>query len=316
LEQPAALYPPIEPFQTGGLAVDSTHSIYYEQSGNPSGFPVLFLHGGPGSQVRPQHRQFFDPAFYRIVLFDQRGCGRSTPRGGIVHNTTWHLVADIEGLRRQLGVERWLLFGGSWGSALALAYAQSHPRRVAGLILRGVFLASASELDWYVNGLRDFLPSAWRDLTGGRSEGVVARYHAAVNHPDLATAEQAARIWVGYEEAAMQLGSGATPVASAAGEVAALLDRARVQLHYLANECFLRRDELLQTAWKVATVPCIIVQGRLDMICPPVTASDLAERLPHAELRMVESGGHSGSQPIMAAALRTAADDMRERLRT
>jgi proline iminopeptidase len=313
LEQ-AALYPAIEPYQVGHLPVDPWQAIYFEQSGNPAGFPVLFLHGGPGSQVRPHHRQFFDPGFFRIVLFDQRGCGRSTPRGRTEHNTTWHLVADIEELRRHLGIDTWLLFGGSWGSTLALAYAESHPERVAGLVLRGVFLASASELDWYVNGLREFVPSAWQELTGGRSEGVVARYHALVNHADRETAARAARIWVGYEEAAMQLGSGSPPTAAAAGDVAALLDRARVQLHYLVNACFLRRDEILDNAWKIAHVPAFIVQGRLDMICPPVTASVLAERCRKAELRVVESGGHSASQPAIASALRAATDDMRARL--
>lgn len=308
----AALYPPVAPFQSDRLSVDSGHALYFEQSGNPAGFPVLFLHGGPGSQTRPQHRQFFDPTFYRIVLFDQRGCGQSVPRGLTERNTIWHLVADMERLRRQLAIERWLLFGGSWGSTLALAYAGTYPERVAGMVLRGVFLASAGELEWYVNGLREFLPEAWEGLTGGQSGEVVSRYHALVNHADRETALRAARHWVGYEEAAMQLGSGSPPTAIAQGDEAALLDRARIQLHYLANGCFLRRDELLENAWKI-TAPAIIVQGRLDMICPPVTARMLAKRL-SADMRMVEAGGHSASQPAMAGALRAAADDMRERL--
>jgi proline iminopeptidase len=310
----AALYPSVAPFQSDALPVDSRHALYFEQCGNPAGFPALFLHGGPGSQTRPHHRQFFDPAFYRAVLFDQRGCGQSRPRGLTEHNTLWHLVADIELLRRHLRVERWLLFGGSWGSTLALAYAETYPERVAGMVLRGVFLASETELDWYVNGLREFLPEEWLALTGGQGEGVVARYHALVNHAERETALRAARSWVGYEEAAMQLGSGSPPTAGNGGDGAALLDRARIQLHYLVNGCFLRPDELLENAWKVAGAPTIIVQGRLDMICPPVTACMLAKRLP-AELRIVENGGHSASQPALAGALCRAADDMRARLR-
>lgn len=309
----SAVYPSIEPYRVDRVLA-GPHSLYVEQSGNPEGLPALFLHGGPGSQTRPQHRQFFDPRCYRIILFDQRGCGRSTPAGSVEENTTWHLVADIERIRRRLEIDKWLLLGGSWGSTLALAYAQTYPARVAGLILRGVFLATRAELEWYLDGLGHFVPEAWQALTGGSSEGVTARYHSLVNHPDQAVAIQAAQRWVGYEEAAMALGSGMKPQTTVADPAAALC-RARVQLHYLANGCFIRERELLERCDTIASVPAIIVQGRLDMICPPATAVGLAQRLGGAELRLIENAGHSATQPALAGALRAAADDMRERAR-
>lgn len=316
-EQQNALYPPLEPHRIERLAVDALHSLHVEECGNPEGFPVLFLHGGPGSHIRPHQRQYFDPAFYRIVLLDQRGCGQSRPAGCTEQNTTWHLVADIERLRTRLGVQRWLLFGGSWGATLALAYAETHPERVAGLVLRGVFLGTEAEVRWYAHGLQRFVPCAWRLLTAtaGCSEGVVARYHALVNHPDMETSTRAARAWVGYEEAVMRLGSGSAPVASAPGDGADALHRARIQLHFLVNGCFLRDNELLEQAWRVGEVPAILVQGRLDMVCPPLAATELARRLQNAQLRLIEDGGHSGLDPAIAGALRRATDEMRERFR-
>ena len=303
------LYPAIEPFASGELAVSGGHRIYFEQSGRPDGFPVLFLHGGPGSQSRPQHRRYFDPSYYRIVLFDQRGCGRSMPAGETAENTTAHLIADIERLRRELGVERWLLFGGSWGSALALAYSVAYPGRVAGLILRGVFLASSAELDWFLHGLRAFIPEQVAKLHDGERGNLLQRYHAEVNHPDRRTAFAAAQRWMAYEEQVMGIGNPAPDAANGADQAAAI-NRTRVQMHYLASDCFLRERELLESAWRV-TSHAIIVQGRLDMVCPPVTAYELSRCLPSCELRMIESGGHSGAQPAIAQALRRAADDMR-----
>lgn len=307
--QNGPLYPAIEPFASDELAVGGGHRIYLEQCGRRDGFPVLFLHGGPGSQSRPQHRRYFDPSFYRIVLFDQRGCGRSTPAGETAENTTSHLLADIESIRRELGVERWLLFGGSWGSALALAYSAAYPGRVAGLILRGVFLASRAELDWYINGLRTFIPERVAQLRGGERGNLVRRYHAEVNHPERQTAFAAAQRWMAYEEQVMDIGNPASDGANSADQAAAI-NRTRVQMHYLAADCFMRERELLENAWRV-TAPAIIVQGRLDMVCPPVTAYELSRCLPSCELRMIENGGHSGAQPAMAEALRRATDDMR-----
>jgi proline iminopeptidase len=317
------LYPALDPFAAGRLPVGARHVLHFEQCGNPVGFPALFLHGGPGSRTLPAHRRFFDPRFYRVVLFDQRGCGRSTPPGGTEENTTRHLVEDIEALRRHLGVERMLLFGGSWGSTLALAYAAAHPQRVAGMVLRGIFLASRAEVDWYLDGLRRFVPEAWEAsfdsaqdrLAQGEDGGdLLARYHALVNRQDEREALAAARRWVGYEEAVMGLGAPDGPAGTAAPEPAAVLARARVQLHYLAHDCFLEPGELLSGLGRLAEAPALIVQGRLDMLCPPRAAFELARRLPRGELRLVERGGHSAFEPDMAQALRRAADDMRARV--
>lgn len=310
------LYPPLEPFSAQQLSVSPLHSLYVEQSGTVSGYPVLFLHGGPGSQTRPEHRRYFDPRFYHIVLFDQRGCGRSTPAGSTEQNTTWHLVEDMETIRCKLGVDKWLLFGGSWGSTLALAYAVTHPGRVAGMILRGVFLASHGELEWYVNGLRRFIPAAWQRLTDGATEDIIRRYQAELNHADPAVAVAAARRWVEYENSVMAIGGPAAPDASAAAAGVndqALLARARVQIHYLAADCFFREGELMQAASAVSA-PTIIVQGRNDMVCPPVTAHELSARLPSAQLRIIEQAGHAAQGPRLAHALRVAADDMRAQL--
>lgn len=310
--QSDGLYPLVQSFQSESLPVTSVHSLYVEQSGNPTGFPVLFLHGGPGSQTRPEHRRYFDPEFYRAILFDQRGCGRSTPAGCTDENTTWHLVEDIEAIRRKLGINKWLLFGGSWGSTLALAYATTCPQHVAGLILRGVFLASRSELDWYLDGLRRFVPEAWEMLANGSGSDLIQRYHVDVNHDDPTTAAEAARRWVAYENSVMAIGAASQPSAQIDGS--AVLSRARVQLHYLAADCFLRADELMERAGAVVA-PAIIVQGRSDMVCPPVTAYDLSKRLPAARLRIVEQAGHAASGARLAGALRGAADDMRECMR-
>jgi proline iminopeptidase len=310
--EPGALYPPLEPFAQGRLRVGGLHTVHFEQCGNPDGVPALFLHGGPGSQTRPVHRRFFDPQHYRIVLFDQRGCGQSSPAGSADANTTRDLVADVEALRRHLALDRVLLFGGSWGSTLALAYAGAHPDRVAAMVLRGVFLASRAEIDWYLDGLSRFVPEAWNALDQGEGGDLVARYHALVNQDDRGAALAAAQRWVGYEAAIMNLGA-ADDAAAAAEAPAAALVRARIQLHYLAHGCFLRPGELFAGLERLGDVPAVIVQGRLDMVCPPRAAFELARRLPRAELRLVERGGHSASGPEMAAALRRATDDLAAR---
>ncbi len=307
------LYPALEPFAEGELRVGTRHTIHFEQCGNPHGVPALFLHGGPGSHTRPIHRRFFDPRCYRIVLFDQRGCGRSTPLGSTEENTTRHLVGDIEALRRHLGLDRALLFGGSWGSTLALAYAAAHPDRVGAMVLRGVFLASSAEIDWYLDGLRSFVPEAWEALAQGEGDTLLARYHGLVNREDDGDALAAAKRWVGYEEAVMSLGV-AGPAPGMADAPAALLARARVQLHYLVHGCFLRPGELVSGLEGLAEVPAVIVQGRLDMVCPPRAAFELARRLPRAELRLVDRGGHSASGRDMAEALRRATDELRQRI--
>lgn len=304
-----ALYPPLEPYAEEALAVGGGHALRVEQSGNPAGFPVLFLHGGPGSRTRPLHRRFFDPQFYRIVLFDQRGCGRSLPPGRTEENTTRHLVADMESLREHLGLERMMLFGGSWGATLALAYAIAHPQRVAAMVLRGVFLGSRSEVDWYLGGLGKLAPEAWQALSEDQDRDVLARYHRLVGQGDHA----AARRWVAYEEAIMALDS-PSPQASEVEHADAVLQRARVQLHYLAHDCFLEPGALLAGASRLAGMPVVIVQGSRDLVCPPRAAQALAGRLQGAELRLVDDGGHSAAAPEMAQALRRATEELRERL--
>jgi proline iminopeptidase len=314
-EPPDPLYPELVPFAVQQLAVGGGHAIHLEESGNPRGFPVLFLHGGPGSHTRPLHRRFFDPRFYRIVLFDQRGCGRSTPVGATVENTTRHLVADIEALRRHLGLDRMMLFGGSWGSTLALAYAIAYPDRVGGMVLRGVFLASRAEIDWYLYALRNFVPEAWAALAQGEEGGLLGRYHGLVSQGEEAQAVSAAQRWLAYEEALMSLGAADTATPAAATPVDAL-GRARIQLHYLVHDCFLEPGELASGLGPLAEVPTLIIQGRLDLVCPPRAAYELARLLPRAELRIVERGGHSGSAPHMAETLRRATDDMRAQIPT
>jgi proline iminopeptidase len=287
--------------------------LYFELCGNAAGAPVVFLHGGPGSSIDPGHRRFFDPAFYRIVLFDQRGCGRSSPRGALEHNTAAHLIADIERLREHLAVSRWMLFGGSWGSTLALAYAQAYPARVSAMVLRGLFLATREEVDWFVEGLRRFVPEAWAAFAAGApaTAGELLRHYVAqVLGPDRAAALDAARRWAAYESALMAVGE-APSAPSAPGDDDALLDRVRVHLHYLASDCFLQPGQLLSGLPALARIPAILVQGRRDLVCPPATAYTVQRAWPEARLCMVEEGGHSAAHPAMAAALVRATEDLK-----
>ena len=304
------LYPPLEPFAEQHLAVGGGHELHVEQCGNPDGFPAIFLHGGPGSQARAVHRRFFDPRFYRIVLFDQRGCGRSTPRGSTEENTTAHLVEDIEALTRFLGLGQAMLFGGSWGATLALAYARAYPRRVAGMVLRGVFLGSREEVGWYLGGLGELVPKAWQALAQGAGRDLLGHYHGLVNGNDAAAAQR----WVAYEDALMRLDAGEAAAAGETQDPAAALARARIQLHYLVHDCFLRPGELLAGLDRTDGARVLIVQGTRDLVCPPRAAIELAGRLPRAELRLVENGGHSATGAEMAAALRRATDDLRANL--
>jgi proline iminopeptidase len=304
------LYPALEPFAQQQLPVGDGHAIYVEQSGNPHGFPAIFLHGGPGSHTRPLHRRFFDPRVYRIVLFDQRGCGRSVPRGGTEQNTTRHLVEDIDALRERLGLERVMLFGGSWGATLALAYARAYPQRVAAMVLRGVFLGTRAEVGWYLGGLGRLVPRAWQALAQGAGSDLLAHYHALVNRHD----EAAAQRWIAYEDAVMTLDAGEGAAAGAPQDPATALARARVQLHFLVHDCFLGPGELMDGMTRVGDARVLIVQGGRDRVCPPRAALELAERLPRAELRLIENGGHSALAPEMAQALRRATDDLRQHL--
>jgi proline iminopeptidase len=308
-----ALFPPLEPYATGWLEAGDGHRIWYEECGNAQGTPVVFLHGGPGSSINSSHRRFFDPSFYRIVLFDQRGCGRSTPRGEINANTTQHLIEDLERLRDLLGIERWLLFGGSWGSTLALAYAQAHPGAVTGLVLRGLFLASDDEVAWFLTGLRRFLPEAWSAFAAGAEDssaaGLLRHYYERSQMDDAAAALR----WNAWESAIMAVGEAASGTASTDGSA---LARVRVQLHYLVNHCFLTPGQLLLGTERLGDLPAILVQGRRDLVCPPGTAYTLREQWPGAQLRMVEEGGHSALHPALARALVQATQDIKEHLTT
>ncbi len=305
------LYPSIEPYNSGYASVREGHEVYFEECGNAGGIPVLFLHGGPGSSCNPQHRRFFDPAAYRIVLFDQRGCGRSRPSGSLDHNTTADLVGDMERLREHLSIERWMLFGGSWGSTLALAYALKHAERVRGMVLRGVFLASAQELDWYLMGLRGFLPEAWdrfvAPVENPAAASILQHYLQGILKEE--TAANVARDWNDYESAAMAVGESSG--SSGAMNGSAAIARVRVQLHYLVHDCFL--DEPLLNSVRGLELPSVIVQGRHDFLCPPLTAHRLHHALRGSELRIVEEAGHSAMNPAMISALVRATDEMRER---
>jgi proline iminopeptidase len=300
------LYPHIEPYQTGRFRLDDTHVMYWEQSGNAGGVPVLFLHGGPGAGAIPVHRRFFDPEFYRIVIFDQRGAGRSTPLGETRDNTTAHLIADIETLRGKLGVDRWLLFGGSWGSTLALAYAQAYPARCLGLVLRGVFLGRPQEIAWFLYGLRSVFPEAWRSLVEplapGERADVLAAYHRRLNDPDPAVRLAAARAWSRYEGACSTLLPSPETVA-AFSEDSMALSLARIETHYFSNRLFLAANALLEGVARVRSIPGVIVQGRYDMVCPTVSADTLARAWPEASYSVVADAGHSAMEPGIRAAL-------------
>ena len=264
------LYPEIEPFATGELALDQRHVMYWEQCGKPSGDPVLLLHGGPGTGCSPAQRRFFDPGHYRAVLFDQRGAGRSRPQGEIVENTTRHLVADIERLRQHLGIERWLVFGGSWGSTLALAYAEAHPERVRGLVLRGIFLGRPSEIDWFLHGMRRFAPEVWRRfvdfLPAGERGDLLNAYHRRLIDPDPAVHMPAALEWSVYEGSCCTLLPSPETV-RAFEEPRFALTLARLEAHYFANRLFLAEDELIAGVKTLRRIPAVIVQGRYDLVC-------------------------------------------------
>lgn len=299
------LYPEIEPYHSGHLDVSAVHSIYYEQCGNPDGQPVVFLHGGPGSGCNPMQRRFFDPAHYRIILLDQRGCGRSRPLGNIEDNTIDALVADMEHLRHHLGIARWLVFGGSWGSTLAIAYAIDYPGCVSGLILRGIFLSRPAELRWFLQDVCHFYPEAWDKLAGflepAEQTDLLSAYAKRIFSDDTAISIPAATHWNAYESSIMSLrpgNGGGTPVAD---EVQ--LARARVQLHYILHNCFVGDRDLLQEATVLAHIPTAIIQGRYDMVCPPQTAWQLKQALPQATLDMIADAGHSAMEPGTAAAL-------------
>ncbi|MFI6869294.1 prolyl aminopeptidase [Nocardia sp. NPDC050406] len=314
------LYPAIEPHGSGMLDVGDGQRIYWEESGNPAGKPVVFLHGGPGGGTAPFHRQFFDPLAYRIVLFDQRGCGRSTPHiadgATLETNTTWHLVADIEALREHLGIDRWQVFGGSWGSTLALAYSQTHPERVTELVLRGVFLLRRKEIDWYYNGAAGYLyPDEWAKFLAPvpveeRDSDLVAVYHRLLHSEDEQVASAAAIAWSTWEGATSSLLPQPDRVMESADPRFALAF-ARIENHYFMNGGFLGEGRLLRDIDRIAHIPGVIVQGRHDVVCPAVSAWDLHEAWANSELHMVHDAGHAASEPGITHHLVEATDKFR-----
>ena len=299
------LYPALEPYDSGMLAVDSRHTLYWEQSGNPRGVPVLFLHGGPGAGASPTHRRFFDPLFYRIVIFDQRGAGRSTPLGEITDNTTPHLVSDIEAVRERLGISRWLVFGGSWGSTLALAYGVTHPERCLGFVLRGIFLCREPEVDWFLYGIRTVFPEIWRDFQQFLPEpergNLLDSYYRRLIDPDPAIHMPAARAWSRYEGACSTLLPNIESANFSDDRVA--LGLARMEAHYFVHRIFMPEGEILARIGKLRRHPASIVQGRYDMVCPIMTADMLARAWPEARYVVVPDAGHSALEPGIRAAL-------------
>lgn len=308
------MYPPIEPFASGSLAVDDLHRLYWEESGRPDGVPVVFLHGGPGAGASPVHRRFFDPAFYRIVIFDQRGAGRSRPLGEARQNTTALLVEDIEAMRRRAGVERWHVFGGSWGSTLALAYAQTHPDRCLSLTLRGIFLMQPREIDWFLDGMRHIFPEAYRDFIGFLPEAERATplesYHRRLFDPDPAVHMPACRAWSVYEAVCTTLLPNPDIVGAAAEDDHAL-GLARLEAHYFMHNRFDPPDLLLRRVDRLRDIPATIVQGRYDIVCPIETADALARAWPEARYVVVPDAGHSAMEPGIRAALVEAMERMK-----
>lgn len=300
------LYPPIDPFDQRMLDVGDGHTVYMEQCGNPDGLPVVVLHGGPGGGCSPAMRRYFDPNHYRIILFDQRGCGRSRPHAGVSDNTTWHLVADIERIRAALDIDRWIVFGGSWGATLSLVYAQAHPDRVRHLVLRGVFLMTQRELDWfYQGGAGQFWPEAWARFQDPIPEAergdMIAAYHKRLFSGDLREEVKYARVWSAWENALATIGSTGHG-GEAPGDYARAF--ARLENHYFTHHGWLDADhQILDRMDRIAHIPGVIVQGRYDMICPPIMAYELASRWPHGELQIVGNAGHALSEPGISAEL-------------
>ncbi len=315
--QRRGLYPEIEPYRSGMLRVSDLHEIYVEESGNPNGKPVLFVHGGPGGGTQPKQRRYFDPAAYRIVLFDQRGCGRSTPHACLTDNTTWHLVADMERIREHLGVDRWQLFGGSWGSTLALAYAETHPDRVTELVLRGIFLLRKQEIDWfYQRGADALFPDAWEEylapIPAAEHVDLLRAYHARLTGGDPATRQAAARAWSTWEGRTSRLHPDPELVARYSGDEFALAF-ARIECHYFVNGAFFDHDsQLLTDVGRIRYIPTVIVQGRYDVVCPMASAWALHRAFPEADLRVVACAGHSASEPGIVHELIEATDRFRD----
>ncbi len=307
----AGLFPDIEPYDSGRLQVDAVHSVYYEQCGNPQGKPAIFVHGGPGGGSSSVHRRFWDPAVYRIILFDQRGCGRSRPHAELRNNTTWDLVDDMERIREHLGVDRWQLFGGSWGSTLALAYAQQHPERVTEMVLRGIFLLRQREVQWYYQeGASRLFPEAWQQylepIPREERDDMVGAYYRRLTSSDRAERIQAARAWSMWEGSTSRLVPDAELI-KRTGDEAFAEAFARIECHYFINGGFFQEDgQLLKNIDRIKHIPATIVQGRYDVVCPAESAHDLHQAWPNSNLVIAPQSGHSALEPEITTHLLAA----------
>ena len=308
---PASLFPPIAPHRQGMVAVDELHTLYWEEVGNPEGVPVVFLHGGPGAGLSPQHRRFFDPQHYRIILFDQRGAGKSTPLGEWRSNTTQLLIEDIETLRVKFGIEQWLVFGGSWGSTLALAYGQAHPERCLGFILRGIFLCTKAEVDWFLHGVQWFYPELYEEFIDPIPEAertdLLKAYTSRMLSDDPARYWPAARAWSRFEGRRVFL----LPQPEEPASDTLDLGVGRLESHYMANQAFLDEDQLVRDVGRIAHLPAVIVQGRYDVICPPLSAHRLHTAWPGSLLKMIPDAGHGALEVGIARALVAATEQFK-----
>ncbi len=308
------VYPKLEPYSTGFLEVNDIHSLYWEQSGNPNGVPIVLLHDSPGAGATPEQRRFFDPDHYRIIIFDQRGAGRSAPLGCLEDNTLQDLIDDMERLRKQLDVERWHLFGGSWGSTLALSYARQHPERCLGMILRGIFLMEQSEIDWFLYGMKMVFPEAWDQFAAAmpedRQDDLLRAYHEALTSPDDQIRTDAAIAWGLYEGACASLLPNYETITTYEQKAQALA-LARIESHYFLNDVIPPERSLMKDIDKIRHIPAAIVQGRYDIICPIHTAYRLHVAWPEADYVVVPDGGHSGQDPTIRSRLIEATEHAR-----
>lgn len=313
VSEESTLFPPVIPRATHRLETDDGHNLYIEDCGNPDGFPVVFLHGGPGSGITATHRRLFDTSLFRVILYDQRGSGQSRPFASVDANTTWDLVNDLEMIRTRMGIENWIIFGGSWGSTLGLVYAINHPERVLGLVLRGIFLGTKPEIDWFLYGMEKFYPEAWdrfiHFLPENERGDVLQAYGRRLLDPSPSISIPAAEQWSGYENSCATLRA---EIRTGGGRMA--LSLARLEAHYFLHDCFLEDNYILNHMDAIADKPGIIIQGRHDVICPPHTASDLAKSWPEADLRMVDNAGHSAFEPGMLKGLISAMAEMANRV--
>lgn len=312
------LYPEIKPYKEERLAVEPPHELHLEQSGNPDGLPVLFVHGGPGAGCEPWHRRFFDPNVYRIILFDQRGAGRSTPHASLENNTTWHLVADMERIREHLGIEHWVLFGGSWGSTLSLAYAEKHPQRVRALILRGIFLCRPWEIRWfYQEGANRLFPDLWQDYIApiplGERRDLLGAHYRRLTGDDEVARMHSAKAWALWEGRTATLHSN-KGVIEHFGDPRVALALARIEAHYFYHRTFLKPDQLLRDAWRLEDIPGILVHGRYDVVCPIQNAWELHRAWPGSRLDIVADAGHSAAEPGISTALVAATHEIAAQL--